>query len=115
MRTALIDIGSNTIRLVIYERTKAGSMKELDNIKVVARLRKFIQADNHLSEAGIQLLTAHLMLFKDVIDLTYINGIFEQKEMLLCLKKLRRSSILYLQKNMRNQSRGFNHINHTSC
>jgi len=37
----IIDIGSNTIRLVIYEQSKSGRIKEVENIKTVARLRKY--------------------------------------------------------------------------
>jgi exopolyphosphatase/guanosine-5'-triphosphate,3'-diphosphate pyrophosphatase len=35
---AIIDIGSNTMRLVIYELGRNGTLKEIENIKVVARL-----------------------------------------------------------------------------
>ena len=50
---AVIDIGSNTIRLVIYEIKKGGSYKETENIKTVARLRQYLDDENALQEEGI--------------------------------------------------------------
>ncbi len=39
---AIIDIGSNTMRLVIYEKQNGGFYKEIENTKVVARLRNYL-------------------------------------------------------------------------
>ncbi len=39
LKTAIIDIGSNTIRLVLYKYDKNEGLHEFGNIKTVARLR----------------------------------------------------------------------------
>ena len=39
LKTAIIDIGSNTIRLVLYQYDNEEGLRELGNIKTVARLR----------------------------------------------------------------------------
>ena len=57
---AVIDIGSNTIRLVIYEIKKGGSYKETENIKTVARLRQYLDDENAMQEEGIELLVSIL-------------------------------------------------------
>ncbi|MED3278902.1 exopolyphosphatase, partial [Bacillus thuringiensis] len=49
---AIIDIGSNTMRLVIYEKQNGGFYKEIENTKVVARLRNYL-IDGVLNEEGI--------------------------------------------------------------
>ena len=49
---AVIDIGSNTIRLVIYEIKKGGSYKETENIKTVARLRQYLDEENAIARRG---------------------------------------------------------------
>lgn len=41
-KTAIIDIGSNTVRLVIYHYDQHTGLKEIENVKAVARLRSFI-------------------------------------------------------------------------
>ncbi|WP_163580967.1 Ppx/GppA family phosphatase [Gracilibacillus saliphilus] len=64
---AIIDIGSNTMRLVIYLREKGGRLKEVENVKAVARLRTFLESDNTLNSAGIQRLIATLQSFQDVL------------------------------------------------
>src|SRR5699024_5709484 len=68
MRTAIIDIGSNTIRLVVYDFSDELGLREIDNIKVVARLRNYLQADGNMSVEGIQLLAKNLRMFKQIID-----------------------------------------------
>ena len=65
---AIIDIGSNTMRLVIYLREKGGRLKEVENVKAVARLRTFLESDNTLNSAGIKRLIATLQSFQDVLD-----------------------------------------------
>jgi exopolyphosphatase / guanosine-5'-triphosphate,3'-diphosphate pyrophosphatase len=62
----IIDIGSNTIRLVIYERNKSGRLKEVENVKSVARLRNYLTEDNVLTEEGIRMLLETLLSFQDI-------------------------------------------------
>jgi exopolyphosphatase / guanosine-5'-triphosphate,3'-diphosphate pyrophosphatase len=62
----IIDIGSNTMRLVIYERNKSGRLKEVENVKAVARLRNYLTEDNVLTEEGIRVLLETLLSFQDI-------------------------------------------------
>ncbi|MFZ0371510.1 MAG: exopolyphosphatase [Halobacillus sp.] len=63
---AIIDVGSNTMRLVIYLREKGGRLREIENVKAVARLRNHLKKDNRLSEEGIRTLLTTLTSFKEV-------------------------------------------------
>jgi exopolyphosphatase/guanosine-5'-triphosphate,3'-diphosphate pyrophosphatase len=62
----IIDIGSDTMRLVIYERNKSGRLKEVENVKAVARLRNYLTEDNVLTEEGIRVLLETLLSFQDI-------------------------------------------------
>lgn len=55
-RIGLIDIGSNSIRLVIFQIFDNFIMKELQNIKVPARIFQYLDDDNVMSEKGITVL-----------------------------------------------------------
>jgi len=68
LKTAIIDIGSNTIRLVLYKYNRLEGLREFGNIKTVARLRTYLQADGEMSEEGIVLLAETLSSFKKIID-----------------------------------------------
>ena len=68
LKTAIIDIGSNTIRLVLYHYGKAEGLREIGNIKTVARLRTYILPSGEMSEEGIQVLTDTLLTFKAMLD-----------------------------------------------
>ncbi|MDQ0430915.1 exopolyphosphatase/guanosine-5'-triphosphate,3'-diphosphate pyrophosphatase [Planomicrobium stackebrandtii] len=63
---AIIDIGSNTIRLVIYTRDKSGRFTESENVKAVARLRNYLNEDNLLEREGIDILVKTLKSFQEV-------------------------------------------------
>ncbi|SDC05690.1 exopolyphosphatase / guanosine-5'-triphosphate,3'-diphosphate pyrophosphatase [Pelagirhabdus alkalitolerans] len=65
---ALIDIGSNTMRLVIYEQEASRRLKEVENVKVVARLRNHLNADNDLTERGQAILIDTLSDFSSVLN-----------------------------------------------
>ncbi|MDL4841840.1 Ppx/GppA family phosphatase [Aquibacillus rhizosphaerae] len=75
---AIIDIGSNTMRLVVYLQEKAGRLREVENVKAVARLRNHLDDDGKLSAQGIRTLTQFLHGFKQVTD-TY------QLEQIVCV------------------------------
>ena len=68
LKTAIIDIGSNTIRLVLYKYNNLEGLREFGNIKTVARLRTYLQANGEMSEEGIVLLAETLSSFKKIID-----------------------------------------------
>ena len=65
---AIIDIGSNTIRLVIYDTSALGRLKETENIKSAARLRHYLNSNGILELNGITLLIKILKGFKEVLD-----------------------------------------------
>lgn len=67
-RYGLIDIGSNTIRLVIYEKTDSGAHRVIDGSKRSARLSEHINSDGALSDEGIALLVATLDHFLMLCD-----------------------------------------------
>lgn len=67
LKTAIIDIGSNTIRLVLYKYDQLRGMKEIENIKVVARLRNYILPSGQLSEQGILRLQSILENFQNML------------------------------------------------
>lgn len=68
IKTAIIDIGSNTIRLVIYEYNKSEGLQELANIKTVARLRNYLLPNGEMSEKGINILKNTLKSFQKIMD-----------------------------------------------
>lgn len=72
-KIALIDIGSNTIRLVIFGVTDDYNIFELQNIKTPARLTQYLDEDLYMSQNGIQVLIAILKNFSEVIDLYQVT------------------------------------------
>lgn len=67
-KIGVVDIGSNTIRLVIYEHSKERGLSEIQNIKTVARLRTYLQDDKKLAEEGIGLLEKILLSFQEILS-----------------------------------------------
>ncbi|WKA60382.1 exopolyphosphatase [Planococcus shenhongbingii] len=63
---AIVDIGSNTMRLVIYTRDKSGKLTESENVKAVARLRNYLSENGHLETEGINVLIHTLQGFQEV-------------------------------------------------
>ncbi|MFD2131177.1 hypothetical protein ACFSKI_08095 [Pseudogracilibacillus auburnensis] len=63
----IIDIGSNTIRLVIYE-IRQSSFHPVDDFKVTARLGKHFDDDGALSETGINILIDTLKSCRKLIQ-----------------------------------------------
>ncbi|MDV2683153.1 exopolyphosphatase [Alkalihalophilus lindianensis] len=67
-RFAIIDIGSNSIRLVITELDSQGRFKELHNVKNVARLSKHLNQDKEITEEGVNVLIETLVRFKEMMN-----------------------------------------------
>jgi exopolyphosphatase / guanosine-5'-triphosphate,3'-diphosphate pyrophosphatase len=65
---AIIDIGSNTIRLVIYHKNELGRFKETENIKAAARLRHYLNKNGVIELKGITLLIKILKGFSEVLE-----------------------------------------------
>lgn len=68
-RIALIDIGSNTVRLVIFNIDSHSyyDVSELQNIKVSARLVQYVE-DGKMSQKGIDVLTELVRNYLQIID-----------------------------------------------
>lgn len=66
-RTAIIDIGSNTVRLVIYNYDEQGTLHELANMKKVARLRSYVDEDGIMSDEGVAALKELLLNYKQIL------------------------------------------------
>jgi exopolyphosphatase / guanosine-5'-triphosphate,3'-diphosphate pyrophosphatase len=66
-KSAIVDIGSNTIRLVIYEHYQDGGYKEIENVKAPARLRTYLEGDMKLSKEGVTKLNDILRSFSDIL------------------------------------------------
>ncbi|TDG00725.1 Ppx/GppA phosphatase family protein [Paenibacillus piri] len=65
-RIGIIDIGSNSIRLVIYEIHASGAHRVIAEFKQSARLSQRIGADNRLPATDIQAIIAILTQFKQI-------------------------------------------------
>ncbi|OZI12311.1 exopolyphosphatase [Bacillaceae bacterium SAS-127] len=66
-KISIIDIGSNTVRLVIYNLSNSG-FEEVENVKAPIRLGRYLDENKWLSEQGIQALKDVLHSFKELLD-----------------------------------------------
>ncbi len=64
---AVIDIGSNTVRLVIYQLTELYDFHELQNVKLPVRLYQYLDQDKNLAKKGIDKLVEVIRLFQKVM------------------------------------------------
>ena len=74
-RIGLIDIGSNTIRLVIFEIDEHFTMFQVQNIKTPARLFQYLDKKKKMSQAGIDVLIKVLKSFKSVADQYQVSAL----------------------------------------
>ena len=72
-RIGLVDIGSNTIRLVIFEFDTKTGLNEILNIKTPARLSQYLTDDLKMNQDGIDVLTTTLHSFKSVANKFEVN------------------------------------------
>ncbi len=72
---AVIDIGSNTIRLVLY-KIENNQIKSLLNKKSPAGLAGYINKDRCLKKSGIRKAVAVLSEFKEILDHMTIQEVF---------------------------------------
>ncbi len=72
---AVIDIGSNTIRLSMYERTE-NSIKLLLNQKVMAGLAGEVNKNGALNQAGIEKAIDALLSFKSILKNMKVRDVF---------------------------------------
>lgn len=64
----IIDMGSNSIRFVVYEVNENACFKEIQNLKVAARLSSYIDADGSMTEEGIVLIIDTMKQFEKAAD-----------------------------------------------
>jgi exopolyphosphatase/guanosine-5'-triphosphate,3'-diphosphate pyrophosphatase len=67
MRVAVIDIGTNSTRLLVAE-VEDGRIAELDRRTAVTRLGEGVEASGRLSDAAIARVTGTLAAYRDAID-----------------------------------------------
>ncbi|MCM3787728.1 Ppx/GppA family phosphatase [Domibacillus indicus] len=65
-KTGIIDIGSNTVRLVLYKE-QGSAIEEFRNVKAPLRLRHFLNEKSEMSDEGVRLLLEALLNFKEVL------------------------------------------------
>lgn len=66
-KIAIVDIGSNTVRLVIYMVSQGYKYDVVENNKESVRLRNYVK-DNNLTKEGINKLRKILRVFTAIID-----------------------------------------------
>lgn len=74
-KLAVIDIGSNSIRNVIFEVNEEGQYFERLNVKEVARLSSHISDTNEMTEEGIASLIDTLRHFKELNDHHHVTDV----------------------------------------
>ncbi|WP_018923743.1 Ppx/GppA family phosphatase [Salsuginibacillus kocurii] len=77
-KVAVIDMGSNSIRLVIHQVDEKRGYRQIHNVKDVARLSNFIDQDRKLTEEGFRALEQTIVRFNEIIEdhqVTNIRGI----------------------------------------
>lgn len=74
-KIAVIDIGSNSVRLVVYGISKRHSFKELQDVKMPIRLFQYLDDKGMLSEKGIVVLIETLQVFKKILDAVTVDEI----------------------------------------
>jgi exopolyphosphatase / guanosine-5'-triphosphate,3'-diphosphate pyrophosphatase len=68
MRTAVVDIGTNSTRLLIVDTEEERVTGELERRSVVTRLGKGVDADGSLSDEGMERVYSTLEDYRELID-----------------------------------------------
>ncbi|MGL5914833.1 MAG: hypothetical protein ACRCZG_01100 [Culicoidibacterales bacterium] len=77
MKYAVIDIGSNSVRCVIFAYDEQNHrLKKLENLREYPQLLHYITTDKKLSKQGIDVLAAVLANFQKVIEKTGVETVF---------------------------------------
>ena len=73
---AVIDIGSNKVRMVLYKLSAAGQLTPVVNCKEAVALMGYIGLDNTMSEKGIIRISEILKRFLQIIENTGVSDFF---------------------------------------
>lgn len=71
---AIIDVGSNSIKLVIYTEGKHNGLKKVENIKIQAHLNDYLRK-GQLTETGIDKLVFTLLSFQSVLSMYSLQSL----------------------------------------
>lgn len=71
----IIDMGSNSVRFVIYEVDEQACFREIQNLKVTARLSTYIDDEGYMSEEGITIILDTLEKFASVAENYQLTGV----------------------------------------
>lgn len=74
-KLAIIDLGSNSIRLVIYRIETSGRYKEILNVKKTARLSSHMDEDQNITVQGIHIIIQVLSHFQAVLDYHQVDEV----------------------------------------
>lgn len=74
-KIGIIDLGSNSIRLVIFKIEQNGRYKELYNLKVIARLANHIEANGNITSEGIQIVIDALKRFEPIVKHHHVSDV----------------------------------------
>jgi exopolyphosphatase/guanosine-5'-triphosphate,3'-diphosphate pyrophosphatase len=72
---AIIDMGSNSVRLAIYYESADGVAYEIDNIKNTIRLGSFLNEKNEITEQGIQEAIRVLIQYRQLCQARSVSSI----------------------------------------
>ncbi|WLV23834.1 hypothetical protein QR721_09290 [Aciduricibacillus chroicocephali] len=70
----IIDVGSNSIKLVVYTEDKHKALKKIENIKVQAHLCDHLEA-GYLTATGIEKLIHTLLSFQSVLQAYHLDSL----------------------------------------
>ena len=65
-RGAIIDIGSNSVRLIIYHINEHSNFEVIDEAKETIRLGSYLTKNNYLIDDGIEISINVLKRFKEI-------------------------------------------------
>ncbi|HEX8158101.1 MAG TPA: Ppx/GppA phosphatase family protein [Solirubrobacteraceae bacterium] len=68
MRVAVVDIGTNSTRLLIADVASDGALTELERESIVTRLGDKVDANGHLGDAAMRRVFDTLARFRELID-----------------------------------------------
>ncbi|SDN42629.1 Ppx/GppA family phosphatase [Alkalicoccus daliensis] len=74
----IIDMGSNSVRFVIYEVDEQACFREIQNLKITARLSTYIDDEGFMNKEGISLVLDTLDKFASIAEsyqLTAVRGV----------------------------------------